>query len=115
MAKCDLKWAYRSMPIKPEHYPLTGLQWTFGNSKKPTTLVDTAFPFGSRKSPAHFNLITKSVKRMMVRRGYNCIVFLDDFFLCENSLERCASALATLIALLRKLGFRINWKKVEDP
>ena len=115
MAKCDLKWAYRSMAIKPEHYTLTGLQWTFSNNSRPTTLVDKRLPFGARKSPATFNSITKSIKRMMVRRGYNCIVFLDDFFLCEISKEKCASALATLISLLRKLGFRINWKKVEDP
>ena len=23
MAKCDLKWAYRSVPIRPDHSPLT--------------------------------------------------------------------------------------------
>jgi hypothetical protein len=111
MAKCDLKWAYRSMPIKPEHYKLTGLQWTFENKSKPTTLIDTAFPFGARKSPGHFNRITKSVKRMMVRRGVNCIVYLDDFLLYETSSSRCQLALLTLVKLLRSLGFRINWKK----
>ena len=115
MAKCDLKWAYRSVPIHPEHHTLTGLQWTFRGNHKATTLIDTAFPFGARKSPAHFNRITKAVKRMMERRGYNCIVFLDDFLLCEDSFEKCASALSTLIALLRALGFRINYKKICDP
>ena len=115
MAKVDLKWAYRSMPIKPEHYTLTGLQWTFKGNREPTTLVDTAFPFGARKSPSHFNRITKAVKRMMTRRHFNCQVYLDDFLLFEDSFEKCSESLATLISLLRKLSFRINWKKVVDP
>ena len=115
MAKCDLKWAYRSMPIKPDHYQLTGLQWTFKGDRTPTTLMDTAFPFGARKSPAFFNRITKAVKRMMIRRGYNCTVFLDDFLLYEQTFEKCKTALSVLITLLRSLGFRINWRKVNDP
>ncbi len=115
MAKCDLKWAYRSVPIHKDHQQLTGLQWTFKGEKEPTTLIDTSFCFGARKSPAHFNRITQSIKRMMNRRGFNCIVFLDDFLLSEQSFEKCALALKTLIALLRSLGFRINYKKVIDP
>ena len=62
MAKCDLKWAYRSKKIKPEHSSLTGLQWTFKGNRKPTTLIDTAFPFGARKSPAHFNCVTQAMR-----------------------------------------------------
>ena len=115
MAKCDLKWAYRSVGINPDQYALTGLQWHFEGDTQPTTLVDTTFCFGARKSPAHFNRITKAIKRMMVRRGYQCSVFLDDFLIYEESFAKCAASLQTLIALLRSLGFRINWKKVCDP
>ena len=115
MAKVDLKWAYRSVPLHKDQYVLTGLQWQFEGDNEPTTLVDTTFPFGARKSPAHFNRITKAIKRMMVRKGYNCTVFLDDFLLYEQSFTDCATSLATLITLLRALGFRINWKKVCDP
>lgn len=115
MAKCDLRWAYRSIAISPQQYTLTGIQWHFEGDKQPTTLVDTTLCFGARKSPAHFNRITKAIKRMMVRRGYNCSVFLDDFLLYEDCFSKCAESLRTLIALLRSLGFRINWKKVCDP
>ena len=52
---------------------------------------------------------------MMHRRGFNCVCYLDDFFLCEYSYARCVEALASLISLLRSLNFRINWKKVVDP
>ena len=54
MAKCDLKWAYRSMPIKPDHYQLTGLQLTFKGDHTPTTLMDTAFPFWRPQKPRVF-------------------------------------------------------------
>jgi hypothetical protein len=115
LAKCDLKSAFRSVPVCENHQKLTGLQWTFQGDKKPTTLVDSALCMGSRKAPAHFNRISKAIKRMMVRRGYNCTVMLDDFLLHEASFEKCALALATLIALLRSLGLKISWPKVSDP
>lgn len=115
MAKVDLKAAYRSVEIRPDHCALTGLSWTFNGDNSPTYILDRCLGFGARKSPSAFNRITQSVCRMMQRRGYNCVCYLDDFFLCENSFEQCLSALTTLIFLLRSLNFKINWKKVVDP
>ena len=37
------------------------------------------------------------------------------FFIKADTLKECAEAMNILIALLRKLGFQINWKKVVDP
>ena len=51
----------------------------------------------------------------MRRRSFNCIVYLDDFFLCENSFSRCLEALFTLVHLLRSLNFKINWQIIMDP
>ena len=115
MAKCDLQWAYRSVPVCEDHQTLTGLQWKFKGDKHSTTLVDTALGMGARKSPAHFNRLTQAIKRCMVRKGFNCHAYLDDFLLHHVSFDECARALATLIALLRSLGLRISWTKVTDP
>ena len=115
IAKVDLKAAYRSVPIKTMHHTLTGLRWTFSGDRNATNIVDRMLGFGLRKRPSVFNRITQSVTRMMHRRGFNCTCYLDDFFLCEDSFDACAKALATLISLLRSLNFRINWKKVVDP
>ena len=53
---------------------------------------------------------------MMARRGYNnLIIYLDDFLTVSPSFDECKNAVATLITLLRKLGFMINYKKVVDP
>jgi len=52
---------------------------------------------------------------MMQRRGFNCGVYLDNFILYENSMDKCATSLATILQLLRALGFDIGWSKVVDP
>ena len=43
------------------------------------------------------------------------VVYLDNFFIKSDTLQECMEAMNMLIALLRKLGFHINWKKVVDP
>ena len=114
MAKVDLEWAYRSVSIKQCEQILTGLQWTFDDGET-RYMCDTKLPFGSRKSPAIFNRLTQAVRRMMERRGYNVVAYIDDFLVVGKTFEECIAAYNTLLVLLRQLGFRINWKKVVDP
>ena len=114
-AKLDLKSAYRSVNIHPDDYPLTGLKWYF-NQNSATYMYDTKLPFGARKSPGIFNRLTQCVKRMMINKGFSKIIaYLDDFLIISDNKEECRQGLSTLIFLLRKLGFKINWKKVVDP
>ena len=40
------------------------------------------------------------------------VVYLDDFFICAPTLNECIVTMNTLVALLRCLGFSINWDKV---
>ena len=115
LAKCNLKWAYRSIRVDKAHQTLTGLQWTFKGDSHTTILKDTALGMGARKSPAIFNRITQAIKLMMFRRGFRCHAYLDDFLLYEHTFEKCAKALACLIKLLHSLGFKIAWPKVADP
>jgi hypothetical protein len=116
IAKVDLKSAYKSAELNKNNYEYTGIKWQFPDSQTPTFLVDTRLPFGARKSPAIFNRITQAVKRMMFRRGFTVvIVYLDDFVVAAETFEQCLEAFNALIALLRSLGFQINWKKVVDP
>ena len=79
-------------------------------------LHDTKLPFGSRLAPGIFHRLTQSVKRMMARRGFTAlVVYLDDFLISAPTMKECATALSTLVSLLRHLGFCINWDKVVDP
>ena len=114
--KVDLKSAYRSVHIKEAQRILTGLEWHFKDNEDSVFLQDKALPFGCSRAPFIFNKITLAVKRFMERRGFpNICVFLDDFLMAESSFSRCILALNTLMALLRSLGFRINYKKLIDP
>lgn len=116
MAKVDLKSAYRSVPIHPSDYCLTGLKWRFSSSDKPTYLFDSRLPFGSRNACSIFHRLTQAVKRCMQRRGFqNIVVYLDDFLIISDSYDECLRAQHELIKLLGKLGFLVSWKKVLGP
>ena len=79
-------------------------------------LRDTRLCFAAKLSPGIFHRLTKAVKSMMSRRGYDLlIVYLEDFLIIADSKEKCAAALNCLIQLLRKLGFSVHWGKVVDP
>ena len=114
MAKVDLKSAYRSVRISNQSQEVTGLKWTFPDGHD-FTFIDTKLPFGSKLAPGIFHRLSQAVRRMMSRRGFTIVAYLDDFFICEKTRERCANALRILIFLLRKLGFCISWSKVTDP
>ena len=115
-AKIDLRWAYRVVGINPAHYTLTGFKWRFEGCRTYTYMVDTRLSFGARKSPIIFHRLTQAVRRMMQRRGYKAIVvFLDDFYCAAPTQQECQEVYSTLIFLLRKLGFHINWNKITDP
>ncbi|CAC5355477.1 unnamed protein product [Mytilus coruscus] len=114
MSKVDLKSAYRSVKLSQRSQKVTGFNWTFPKGQE-FTLYDTKLPFGSKLTPGIFHRLTQAVQRMMSRRGFTVVAYLDDFFLCEQSEFRCRQALNSLIFLLRELGFMINWQKVVDP
>lgn len=114
MAKVDLKTAYRSVNLSSQSQEVTGLKWTFPDGTE-YTFYDTKLPFGSKLAPHIFHRLSQAVRRMMSRRGFTIIAYLDDFLICETTKQRCIQALNILLALLRKLGFMINWSKVVDP
>ena len=114
MAKVDLKSAYRSVPLSKHSCGVTGLKWLVNGSYQ--YFYDNKLPFGSKLAPGIFHRLSQAVRRIMARKGYpNIVAYLDDFFICERTLKRCAHVLKVLIQLLRKLGFAINWNKVVDP
>ena len=79
LAKVDLRHAYRSVPVHPSNYKALGLKWRFKGSRCFTYFVDTRLPFGGRSAPGIFHRLTQAVYRMMKRRGFVVIVYLDDF------------------------------------
>ena len=91
------------------------MSWCFNDSQHPTYLHDKRLPFGARTSPMIFHRLTQAVCRMMARRGYTVLAYLDDFLIIETTQLQCKVAFDTLLDLLGSLGFTVNWSKVVYP
>jgi hypothetical protein len=50
LGKIDLSEAYRSVPINPACFDLTGIHWLFDGDSEYTYLYDARLPFGSSLS-----------------------------------------------------------------
>ena len=115
MAKVDLRHAYRSVPVHPANFKALGLKWRFKGRQAFTYLVDTRLPFGGRSAPGIFHRLTQAVRRMMKRRGFLVIVYLDDFLVIGKTEAECQLAYDTLCSLLTDLGFQLSTNKLVPP
>ena len=115
MVKVDLRHAYRSVAIHPKNFHATSLKWKFSGDKQYTYLIDTKLPYGGRRAPGILHRLTQLVRRMMARKGYGCIVYLDDFLVIGSTLAECQEIFDCLIQLLQDLSFNISWRKVVPP
>ncbi|KAL9976854.1 hypothetical protein ACROYT_G014191 [Oculina patagonica] len=115
LAKINLKSAYRHVPIHPSNYTATGLAWHFRGDSTLTYLYDCKLPFGAAKSPEIFHRLTQAITRMMERRGFTVLAYLDDFLIISDTAQECKQAYQELIKLLGELGFQINWDKAVGP
>ncbi|CAC5409244.1 unnamed protein product [Mytilus coruscus] len=114
MSNVDLKSAYRSVGISRSSQQVTSLPWNFPDGQT-HIFIDKKLPFDSKLAPGIFHRLSQAIRRMMSRRGFTIITYLDDFFICESTKQGCAQGLMVLIYLLCKLGFAISWSKVLDP
>jgi hypothetical protein len=108
MAKVDISKAYRYVPVHPEHWKLLSFSW--GGK----FYSDSCLPFGLKNAPEIFTRITDLVQLMMQRRGFNVVVYVDDFFVCAPTETLCQEAWTILIELLTALGFTVNRKMTKS-
>ena len=60
-------------------------------------MIDERLPFGASRSPGIFHRLTKAVRAIMNRNGYNnIVVYLDDFLIVANSYSECMATLNEL-------------------
>jgi hypothetical protein len=109
MAVVDISEAYRAVPLHPSEWRYYGMNWNG------TWLVDTRLPFGSRIAPWIFTRVGRAIKAFMKRRGFEVIVYLDDFCLVAESAAACEKGLSVLLKLLISLGFTPNDKRIQQP
>jgi len=104
-SKIDLRHAYRVVGLHPDSIDAAGLEWTFTGAESPSFLVDTRLMFGASKAPEIFQRLSNSVVRMMKRRGFTVLAYLDDFLVIADSYVSCLKAHNSLLSLLQNLGF----------
>jgi hypothetical protein len=105
-AKVDIEAAYRNIAAQePDLWQTTYLY-------KGRFLVDHRLTFGSSSSPSHFSRVSRGVQHAMRRRGFEVLVYLDDFLILELGRERTQLAVSTLCLLLSSLGLPVQAKKL---
>ena len=110
MAVLDLKDAYYSVPINPQHRKY--LRFKF----KDTLFEFTCLPNGLASAPRVFTKVIKPVIAILRSKGYLLVIYIDDILLLAATPLELSQAINDTISLLRSLGFTIHdTKSVTTP
>ena len=111
MAKCDIKSAFRIIPVHPSDKLLLGMEW---NS---SLYVDSVLPFGLRSAPKLFNAVADAIQFIVAYRGVNYVThYLDDFLLLGSpGSGECSQALSTFKSVCSELGIPLAEEKTAGP
>ena len=95
MAKLDLKFAYRHVPVHPDNQAFLAVRW------QGHTFVDTALPFGLCSAPKIFTALADGLAWCMACEGISSFIhYLDDFLFCAPALsQECHCALVIAVPL----------------
>ena len=115
LAKLDIRHAYRHVGIHPSNFMATGLKWQFSGDRTPTYMYDTRLPFGARSAPSIFHRLSQAIRRMMLRRGFYVVAYLDDFLIIGATKDECEKGYNILYNLLLELGFTLSAHKAVLP
>jgi hypothetical protein len=104
LMKCDLKAAFRHLPINPCDYWLLVFEW---DGK---FYVDMFLPFGLRTAPRIFNLFAEALHWIFETLfEWNCTRYLDDFLFVFPPRTDISSVSAEFDNGLKGCGERFEW------
>lgn len=116
LASIDIKDAYRAVHIDPRDRCRQGLKWAFKGDDVATYMVDNRLCMGLSSSPYIFSRVSDFVVRCAAREGIRDVVnYLDDFCITGKDEGSAGEYQLKLIAILRRLGFFVSYKKVVSP
>ncbi len=103
MTSIDLRDAYYSIPIAPEHQKYLKFIW------KDNLYCFTCLPMGLSSSPRIFTKVMKPVfATLRSKFGHTCLGYIDDSFYTEESYDECLQATFNAVELITSLGFKIH-------
>ena len=110
MTRIDLKDAYFSIPINPQHQKFLQFRW------QKRAFQFTCLPFGLASAPRVFTKILRPVVGFLRSKGIRCVIYLDDILLLDQDRAKLIEHTATTLLLLEALGFLVNYpKSVLEP
>ena len=110
MASVDLKDAYYSIPVHPEHRKYLMFKW------EGQYYQFTCLPNGLSSAPRVFTKILKPVYSHLRSIGHMCMGHIDDSRLVAYSLGSCRKNIYDTVNLFTLLGFTIHLvKSVLEP
>ena len=105
MIKMDLKDAYFSIPIHPEHHHFLSFQWQ-GQAYEFQCL-----PFGQSLAPRVFTKVTCPIVAWLRKLGMRILAYIDDIFLLAQSREEAHLQAQLMVKVFQALGFAVNFEK----
>ena len=110
MAKMDLKYAYKCVPIHKEDWYLLGMQF------QDKYFVDTCLPMGLASSCFIFNIISDAINFLATKRGCDKVFsYLDDFLIVGTTKESVEASLNLILQTCHDIGFPVSEQKTVYP
>ncbi len=110
-AKCDIKDAFRLIPIRPEDHPKLCI--FFNNNY----YYDTTLPMGSSSSCQLFELFSTALHHIAHHFMPNCKIvhYLDDYLFMAESNTLCQEYLNVFTEICEDIGVPISPEKTTRP
>ena len=105
MGSIDLSDEYFSIFVALLYQKFLKFQW------KGQFYKFIAMPFGLTEAPHKFTKLCKPPLAIVRQNGFTIAAYLDDFFQCEKSYNKCKESIAFVHNLLVSLGFLPNDNK----
>jgi hypothetical protein len=111
MSKIDIESAYRCIPVRPQDWPLLGLQWDG------SFYFDVVMQFGVTSATAIFEWYSSAAQHIA---EHACAIkhmvhYVDDFLLFAPTLSIAKDQLERLLRLFAALGIPVSLDKLEGP
>ena len=122
LGKLDLDRYFNQLPLHPDDYPLLGCYIPKHLHPDPTQIsgdgryyISPFAHFGGASFPAYGNTIMSGVSTILWSHGIPNVFMTDDLLITGRSYAECEANLKKAIAILEKLGLKLQVAKVTWP
>ena len=110
LAKCDVKSAFRLLPIRPDLYHLLGFHW------QGSYYFDKCLPMGARSSCQLFETLSSAIQFLAEKSGIRHMAhYLDDFLFVHPKKLGCNDDLAAFMSICKVIGVPLAGDKTKGP